>query len=106
MERLKTDGRVVVASSVGIEGVMAVDRIVVADGVRKERTKPLCGVSVACRVVIERLKTKSAVIDPGGQPEKRVCSLSRVGACIAAIRWRIYRSRVLNERKAEEYNGD
>ena len=35
MERLKTDGRVVVAGSVGIDGVMAVDRIVVAGGVRK-----------------------------------------------------------------------
>lgn len=35
IERLKTDGRVVVASSVGLEGVMAVGRIVVAGSVLK-----------------------------------------------------------------------
>jgi hypothetical protein len=56
-----------------------------ASGVAEKGAESLCRVVIAGRVAIKRLKTKSGIVDPAGQTKERVCSLSRVGARIAAV---------------------
>ena len=101
-ERINASRRVEVAGCVGYKGIDTGGRILAASGVAKQGTESLCGVIVAGGVVIERLKTKSGVVDPAGQAKKRVCSLSRVGARIAAIRRRNNRSCHLAKCKTDQ----
>src|SRR5207247_1191806 len=99
-------GRAVAPSGIAKESINSICRVVGAAGIVKERLNAHRRVAGTGVIEVERLTAQGRIPEASRKAEQGVGSLSRVPACIAAVRRRSNRLHSGQNRKATEHERD